>query len=343
MKALLLSEYRKLELVEIPKPEISATDLLIRVKACGICGSDVHGYDGSSGRRIPPLVMGHEASGVVERVGEAVTGFKVGDRVTFDSTIYCGVCSYCRAGKVNLCDNRRVMGVSCADYRQYGAFAEFVTVPERIAYHLPATLSFEHAAMVEAVSVAVHAVGRTPISLGDSVVVVGAGMIGQLVVQTLRARGCGTLIAVDLDEGRLALAKRYGADYVINGRSADVPAQIAALTGGQGAAVAIEVVGATASIQTAVASVRKGGSVTLIGNLAPNVEVPLQAIVTRELTLIGSCASSGEYPACMELMARGTIDVSDMISAVAPLEEGAEWFDRLYSGEAGLMKVLLQP
>jgi L-iditol 2-dehydrogenase len=343
MKALLLSENRKLELVEMPQPKCSAHDLLIRVKACGICGSDVHGYDGSSGRRIPPLVMGHEASGIVEQIGEAVNCFKVGDRVTFDSTIYCGVCAFCRAGKVNLCDNRRVMGVSCADYRQHGAFAEFVVVPAHIAYHLPATLSFEHAAMVEAVSVAVHAVGRTPIALGDSVVVVGAGMIGQLVVQTLRARGCGTLIAVDLDEGRLALAQRYGADYVINGSSDDVASQVQALTGGQGVAVAIEVVGATASIQTAVSSVRKGGSVTLIGNLAPHVEVPLQAIVTRELTLIGSCASSGEYPACMELMARGAINVSDMISAVAPLEEGAEWFDRLYNGEAGLMKVLLRP
>jgi L-iditol 2-dehydrogenase len=287
--------------------------------------------------------MGHEAAGVVEEVGNEVTNFQVGDRVTFDSTIYCGHCFYCREGRVNLCDNRRVMGVSCGDYRQHGAFAEWVVVPERIAYTLPASLPFEQAAMVEAVSVAVHAVGRTPLALGDAAVVVGAGMIGQLVVQTLRARGCGTLIAIDLDEARLELAQKYGADHTINANSPDVPAQVMALTQGHGAAVALEVVGAAKPLQTAIACVRKGGSVTLIGNLSPNVEIPLQAIVTRELSLIGTCASSGEYPACMELMARGVIDVSAMISAVAPLEEGAQWFDRLYQGEAGLLKVLLQP
>jgi L-iditol 2-dehydrogenase len=179
--------------------------------------------------------------------------------------------------------------------------------------------------------------------LGDVAVVVGAGMIGQLVVQALRARGCGTLIAIDLDEGRLELAKGYGADYTINANSPDVAAQVMALTEERGAAVAIEVVGAAKTLQTAIACVRKGGSVTLIGNLAPNVEIPLQAVVTREINLIGTCASSGEYPACMELMARGAIDVSQMISVTAPLEEGAEWFDRLYRGEAGLLKVLLQP
>ena len=343
MKALLLTENRQLEMADLPRPVVGADDLLIRVRACGICGSDVHGFDGSSGRRIPPLVMGHEAAGVIEKLGANVRGFAVGERVTFDSTLSCGNCEFCRAGRVNLCDNRRVLGVSCADYRQNGAFAEFVAVPARIAYKLPENLSFEHAALVEAVSVAVHAVGRTPLNLGDSAVVVGAGMIGQLVIQTLRARGCGTLLAVDLDESRLQLAARYGADFCINAASDDVPAQIRALTNGHGAAVALEVVGAQKSLQTAIESVRKGGAVTLIGNLAPNVEIPLQNIVTREISLIGCCASSGEYPACMELMARGAIDVSAMISAVAPLETGPQWFERLYNGEKGLMKVILTP
>ena len=132
MKALLLSEYKKLELADMPMPEVGPEDLLIRVKACGICGSDVHGYDGSSGRRIPPLVMGHEAAGVIERVGPRVEGFAPGDRVTFDSTVYCGRCGFCRQGDVNLCDNRMVLGVSCGDYRRHGAFAEYVAVPARI-------------------------------------------------------------------------------------------------------------------------------------------------------------------------------------------------------------------
>src|SRR3954471_15504146 len=132
MDALLLTEYMKLEMVQMDEPEIGPDDVLIRVAACGICGSDVHGYDGSTGRRIPPLVMGHEAAGVVARVGEAVDNFREGDRVTFDSTIYCGECASCRGGMVSLCDRREVLGVSCGQYRRNGAFAEFVVVPARI-------------------------------------------------------------------------------------------------------------------------------------------------------------------------------------------------------------------
>src|SRR4051812_16049560 len=159
MKALLLKEYKQLELADLPVPPIGDEDVLVRVRACGVCGSDVHGYDGSTGRRIPPLVMGHEAAGSIERIGARVTGFAPGDRVTFDSTVSCGRCDYCRRGEINLCDNRMVLGVSCGDYRRHGAFAEFVSVPARILYPLPDALSFEHAALIEAVSVAVHAVG----------------------------------------------------------------------------------------------------------------------------------------------------------------------------------------
>ena len=133
MKALLLKEYKKLELAEMPVPAPRADELLVRVRACGICGSDVHGYDGSTGRRLPPIVMGHEAAGIVEAVGSAVNGFKAGDRVTFDSTIYCGECFFCARGEVNLCDNREVLGVSTPLFRRHGAFAEYVTVPARVS------------------------------------------------------------------------------------------------------------------------------------------------------------------------------------------------------------------
>ena len=161
MKALLLVDKKRFEFTQLPVPEIGPEDLLVRVKACGICGSDVHGYDGSSGRRIPPIVMGHEAAGTVAAVGANVKGHAVGDRVTFDSTVFCGTCIFCQRGDVNLCDNRQVIGVSCGDYRRHGAFAEFVAVPQRILYPLPKTISFAEAAMLEAVSVALHAV-RVP-------------------------------------------------------------------------------------------------------------------------------------------------------------------------------------
>src|SRR6185437_15339326 len=222
MKALVLKEYHQFALEDFPVPTLQPDEVLVRVRACGICGSDVHGMDGSSGRRIPPIIMGHEAAGTIAEVGASVTGWKKGDRVTFDSTISCGECWHCRRGEINLCENRRVLGVSCGEYRRHGAFAEYVAVPQRILYRLPDNLSFEQAAMVEAVSVAVHAVERTPLSLNAAVAVVGAGMIGLLAVQVLRARGCGKIIAIDLDEGKLVLAKKFGATHTLLASETDL-------------------------------------------------------------------------------------------------------------------------
>lgn len=343
MKAMLLTEYKKLEVTDLPDPDIGPRDVLVEVRACGICGSDIHGYDGSSGRRIPPLVMGHEAAGVIARVGDDVRGFEIGDRVTFDSTVSCGNCDYCRAGNINLCDNRKVLGVSCGEYRQNGAFAQYVAVPQNILYKIPEQLPFEHAAMIEAVSIAVHAANRTPVTLGDTAVVVGSGMIGLLVIQAIRLAGCSRVIAVDLDAARLQQARKLGADVTINPQEEDVVARVRELTGGKGADVALEVVGATVTIKTAIEATRKGGAVTLVGNLAPTVEMPLQSIVTRELSVYGSCASNGEYPACIALLERGDIQVEPLITARASLDEGPDYFDRLYRGEPGAMKVIIQP
>jgi L-iditol 2-dehydrogenase len=343
MKAFVLTAPRRFAVEELPTPRPKADEVLVRVRACGICGSDVHGMDGSTGRRIPPIVMGHEAAGEVAEVGSAVSGWEVGDRVTFDSTVYCGRCWHCLRGEVNLCDERRVIGVSCSEYRRDGAFAEFVAVPARILYRLPGNLTFEQAALVESVSVAVHAVGRTPLARDAAVVVLGTGMIGLLVVQVLKARGCGSIIAVDMDESRLAMALRFGATEAIASGTADVAGRVRALTGGRGADAAFEVVGLAATLAAAVDCVRKGASITLVGNLSRSVELPLQSVVTRQLTLIGTCASAGEYPACLELIASGKVDVTAFVSAAAPLEMGAQWFERLHAGEKGLMKVLLKP
>jgi L-iditol 2-dehydrogenase len=343
MKALLFTEYKKFEIAEMPTPTVGPRDVLVRVRACGICGSDIHGYDGSTGRRIPPLVMGHEAAGVVADAGPAVTKLRIGDRVTLDSMISCGECRLCRRGEINLCDQRRVLGVSCGKYRQHGCFAEYVAVPEHICYRLPDELPFEHAALVEPVSVAVHAVRRTPIEPGDVAVVVGSGMIGLLVVQALRVAGCSTVIAVDLDEGRLAVARSLGADVILKADAVNVPTEVRRLTEGHGADMALEVVGSTPTVKTAIDSVRKGGAVTLVGNIAPEVALPLQAVVTRELSLLGTCGSCGEYPECLDLMSRGTIRVEPLITAMANLEDGPQWFTRLYNGEPGAMKVILQP
>lgn len=343
MKALVLKQYNHFEYKDMSQPQITSDEVLIKVKACGICGSDVHGSDGSTGRRQPPIIMGHEAAGIIDQVGSSVTEYKQGDRVTFDSTIYCGNCHFCRRGLTNLCDNRQVLGVSCDDYRRHGAFAQYVAVPQHILYKLPDKLQFEQAAMVEALSIALHAAQRTPISLNDTAVVVGTGMIGLLLVQVLRVAGCGTIIAVDIDQDRLDLACKLGADIAMKSDSCNIPEEVLKLTDNRGADIAFEVVGITPTVQTAVASLRKGAHLTLVGNISPNVELPLQTIVTRQISLYGSCASCGEYPACLDLIARGLINVDALISAAAPLAEGAEWFKRLYNREPGLFKVILVP
>jgi L-iditol 2-dehydrogenase len=343
MRAMLLTEYKKLELVEIDSPKIGDHEILVAVHACGICGSDVHGYDGSSGRRIPPLVMGHEAAGIVVETGSEVTRFSVGDRVTFDSMISCGDCDACQKGKNNLCQSRRVLGVSCETYRQPGCFAEFINVPEHIVYAIPDELPFEQAALVEPVSVAVHAVGLMDVEPGSTGVVIGTGMIGLLVVQALRVAGCTNVFAVDVDDFKLELAMKLGATGTLNAKTVDVASRILEMTDGVGADLSVEVVGKTEPLQTAVECVRLGGQVGLVGNLQPIVDLPLQKVVTRELKLIGSCGSSGEYPRCIELMASGEIQVAPLISEITSLENGPEFFERLYGHEPQLMKVVLQP
>jgi threonine dehydrogenase-like Zn-dependent dehydrogenase len=343
MKALVLKAYKQFTCEDVPTPKASPAEVLVEVKACGICGSDVHGMDGSTGRRRPPIIMGHEAAGVISSIGSDVTGWVAGDRVTFDSTIYCGHCEFCRRGLINLCDNRRVLGVSCEDYRQNGAFAEFVAVPQHILYRLPDGLAFEHAALVEPLAIALHAVRRAPPTLNDTVVVVGVGMIGLALVQALSQAGCGRLVAVDIADEKLDLAAKCGATTTINSATEDAHATILRLTRGLGADLSFEAVGVSATVDLTLRCLRKGGAATLVGNVTPKIEFPLQTAVTRELAIYGSCASRGEYPACLDMLVRGALRAAPLISATAPLAEGAAWFDRLYRKEAGLLKVVLLP
>lgn len=342
MKALLLTQYRHLEITDIPDPVPARDEVLIRVAACGICGSDVHGYDGSSGRRIPPLVMGHEAAGVVAKTSNDVDGFVKGDRVTFDSTVYCGKCSNCQRGNINLCDRRQVLGVSCGDYRRNGAFAEFVVVPARIVHRLPDNLSFSEAALLEAVAVALHAVSLAPIQTGSTALVIGAGTIGLLVQQALAVAGCTRVFVADVDATRLKLSTSLGATTIM-GSGQDLVQELFRLTGGAGVDIAIEAVGVNQTVTTAINATRKGGTVVLVGNISPEVTLPLQIVVSRQIRLQGSCASAGEYPRAIEFMSSGKINVKPLISAVAPLAEGPQWFERLYAREPNLMKVVLQP
>lgn len=343
MKSLVLEKYNEFVICDTEIPDLKPGWVMIKVEACGICGSDVHGMDGSTGRRQPPVIMGHEASGIISEITPEVTKWKVGDRVTFDSTISCGECFYCQGGDINLCDNRRVLGVSCDEYRQNGAFAEFVAVPEHILYAIPENISFDQAAMIEAVSIAVHAAAISPVQTNDTAVVIGCGMIGLLCIQALKAAGCGKVIAVDQIDDKLDLALKLGANLTIKSNDPELVKKVLAESGQRGADLVLEAVGIEPTVNMAVDCVRKGGTVTLIGNLSPKVKFPLQKVVTRQIKIQGSCASAGEYPLCLDLIASGKIKVDDLISQVAPLNDGNEWFHRLYNKETGLMKVILKP
>jgi threonine dehydrogenase-like Zn-dependent dehydrogenase len=343
MKALVLEEYNKLVYRDWPDPVIAHDEVLVEVKAAGICGSDIHGVDGSTGRRIPPLIMGHEAAGVIVETGRDVKNWEKGNRVTFDSTIYPLNDWFTLKGLYNLSDNRMVIGVSPKEYRRHGAFAEYLNVPQHILYRIPDEVSFTQAAMVEPVAVAAHAVGLSSPGWNDGVAVIGSGMIGLFIIQVLRSKGCGKIFAVDIDQLKLKMALQLGADYALDPSKVKADGEIAVLTSGRGADQVFEAVGIDATVENSIAIVRKGGTVTLVGNLSPSVRLPLQSVVTRQIRLQGSCAICGEYPAVLDMIARKEINADALLSAEAPLSEGAEWFQRLRNNEPGLIKVVLIP
>ncbi len=280
---------------------------------------------------------------MIVAVGTGVSAYRVDDRVTFDSTVYCGQCVYCRRGDVNLCECRQVIGVSCGEYRRDGAFAEYIAVPERILYRLPSKMSFPEAAMLEATSVALHAVKVSGVKKGDTALVVGAGMIGLLTMQALRATGVGRVMIADIDETRLTLGELLGADEALRGTGEEIAKAVLARTGGVGADAVFDAVGRAKTVAESIDSVRKGGTVTLIGNIEPEVTLPLQKVVSRQIKIQGTAASAGEYLQAIDLISNGRIHVRPMITAVAPLEDGPQWFERLHAQEPNLMKVVLSP
>lgn len=195
MKALVFTAPHTFEYRDVPRPEPAPDEVLVEVKACAICGSDVHGSSGENGRRIPPLVMGHEASGTIAQLGEAVQSWAVGDRVTFDSTEYCGHCWFCTHGMHNLCAQRRIVGVACTEYRKNGAMAQYIAVKARTLYALPPTVSFEQGCLVEPFAVGMHAVLRSGLATGQTAAVIGDGTIGLMTLIAAKSQGAQVCIS----------------------------------------------------------------------------------------------------------------------------------------------------
>jgi L-iditol 2-dehydrogenase len=338
MRALVFTGAGEMPIQERPDPRPGSGQVVVAVRAAGICGSDVHGYLGATGRRRPGIVMGHEAAGDIIAIGPDVTSVKEGDRVALRSILPCGRCERCRRGQPNICTDRQGMGMHFD-----GAYAEQILVSDSLLLPLPDTLSYEDGALIEPLAVAMHAVNRTPFELMDFVVVIGAGAIGLLTLLAARLRGAGSIVVTDLNAHRLEVARSLGADLTIDVGSTDPVAAIAAATEGRGADAVFEAVGVSATVAQSMAVARPGGQVTWIGNSAPIVEMPMQALVTGELTVRGAYGFTDEFEQAADALAAGWIDARRIVECVAPLEEGPELFRRLGDSSLAAVKVVLTP
>jgi L-iditol 2-dehydrogenase len=325
-------------LEERSDPSPGPGDVVVAIRASGICGSDVHGFGGSTGRRRIGVVMGHEAAGDVIGIGNGVTTVREGDRVVLRSILACGTCDRCRHGQPNICLDRQGMGMQF-----HGAYAERMVVPEGVVCSLPDALSYEDGAIVEPLAVAMHAVNITPLDLMDTVAIVGAGPIGLLTLLAARRHGAGTIIVTDRDAHRLDVARALGADEAVDVGRSDPVAAVEAATGGRGADAVFEAVGIAATVAQSIAVARPGGQVTWIGNSAPEIGLPMQELVTRELTIRGSYGFVDEFEQAIDAIATGRIDPHPIIECLAPLEDGEELFRRLLAGTLSAVKVVLMP
>jgi len=330
---------KDIRIEERSKPAIKDDEALVRVRAAGICGSELHAYEGVSERRKPPLVMGHEFSGEIAETGGKVEGFKEGDRVVVDPLTRCGVCEQCTRGRGNVCRNVRLLGLHVS-----GAFAEYVPTPARNCYKLPNHVSFEEASTVEPLAVAVHAVGRTPVKLGDKVAVIGAGVIGLMLLQAAKAAGAGITFVTDVVDYRLGFAEKLGADVTINSKIDDPIKRIMKLTDMKGVDVALEAVGIQSTVQQAMAMVCIGGRVTIVGMLAKTMALEMLDAVAKELDIKGTYGyTPDDFKAALNMISSGKASVKPLVTNVLPLDAVSEGFKLLSEKAEGVIKVVLKP
>ncbi len=338
MKALVYEGPWQMPLRDLDEPFPGLNEVTISVESVGICGSDVHGFMGTTGRRTPPIVMGHEFSGKVMATGEAVSDYEIGDRVTVQPLVTCGTCGNCRIGLWNICEHRSGLGMNLN-----GAYAEALQVPQQMLYRLPSEMSWDQGAMVEPLAIAMHAVNQTPFNLMETVVIIGSGTIGLLTLLAVRLKGAGQVIVSDLNPHRLEMAQKLGADVVVNVADEDPIEVVHQHTQGRGADAVIEAVGLTATVQQSLAVVRMGGHVTWLGNSQPDVTLNMQQVVTREVTIAGSYGFNVEFGQAIDTINRGLINPTQLIEQHAPLADGPRIFDELASGKLDDIKVILKP
>ena len=323
MKAFFLHGAADLRPADLPVPEPKARDVLIAVRRAGICGSDMHYYGHFRiGSFIPkrPFVLGHEFAGEIVAVGAGVAATRIGERVAVDPSMPCGMCSDCRSGRYNLCRDMRFYGSASCDPHVDGGFEEFVTAPAANCLSLPDALDWAQAAMIEPLSVAVHALGRAVTVAGKTVLVTGGGTIGQLTALVARAFGAARVVLSDIDPGRRAFALARGADAVLDAADPDFVLQAGDLAPG-GFDVVVEAAGSAQALEQGLHAARRGGTIVQVGTLPGSVTLPLNLVMARELALVGSFRFANAFQTAITLAAQGRIDMRPLITAVYPLAD----------------------
>lgn len=338
MRAAIWQGPRMMAVEEIPRPDVAADELLLRVGFVGICGSELSGYLGHNSLRRPPLIMGHEFSGTIVAVGPSVADFQVGERVTVNPMVPDGTCVMCRNGHENLCLNRSLIGA-----HRPGAFAEYVAVPAKAAYRLPDTLDDLTGTLVEPLACAVRAVSLAGVTVGSQVVIMGAGPIGLLALAVARRAGASAIAIVDVNPARLALAREWGATHAIDPAQDDLAAIIGAATGGIGCDCAIDAVGLPVTRRQAVAAVRPDGRAIFLGLHEDETSLPINTIVRSEIGIQGSfCYSQTNFTAALRLLAEGFLPAAESWLTLRTLDEANASFAQLIDAPADITKIVLR-
>ncbi len=343
MKAIIYDGSNRISVKNVPKPKIGPKDVLIKVKAAGICGSDLELVRGNRVDVTPPRIPGHEVAGEVAEAGSQAPKFKQGERVVVEPIISCGECRNCQVGRYNICSSLRFMGVHVD-----GAFAEYLAAPENRVYRIPNSLSFEAGAVLEPTAVGVHVVERAQAAVGDTVVVIGAGPIGLQIAQVAKARGTSCIIMTDVFDHRLELAKKLAADHVINDANGNALQVVNEITGGEGADVVIEAVGKSSTILRTIDLVRIGGRIHIAGlSVERFVSEPptfwMKALL-KEVTIETSRSyAAGNWDKAIKLASKGLVNCEALVSHVFPLEDAARAFEVADRKLENAVKVLFKP
>lgn len=338
MKTLLYAAFNRLEIAEAPLPTVQNDEVLLRVAACGVCGSELESFKHHSPRRPPPLVMGHEFCGTIERVGADVRGFETGQKVVSNSIVSCGACVRCKRGDTHLCAQRQVFGMHRA-----GAFAEFVNVPARVLLEWPDALPAEAACLTEPLANGVHIVNLTRHLKPQTVLVIGAGPIGLMALGAMRALLDATVLICDLAPNRLDAAHKMGARETFDPRQRDAVEVAREFTGGEGVDIVIDAVGVSSTKRQSLHAARAGGAAVWIGLGENEMTLDSYEVTLPEKQVLGTyAATQNEMQNALDLMKQGRVDVGSWPRAFA-LEDGAQTFERLVKSSEDEVKAILLP